>query len=117
MFLTSIIKWFDIISCLVFKGDSNQNKIHQKCKTIGGPANNKHCVFPFRFRGIVYNGCAHADYLPLEHKKNPVDSADKVSGQNMWCSTKVNHRTGNHLGGQGNWGICSTKCPKGISLN
>ena len=56
---------------------------------------NKPCVFPFKFRGLTYNNCTTADNAPED--------------KNAWCSTKVDE-FGNHVGEQGNWGICETRC-------
>ena len=65
-------------------GDSN-------CATNGGPSSNVSCIFPFKFNGVTYNECA-------------------LDSDGYWCSTKVDS-SGVHIGGQGNWGICSQGCP------
>ena len=45
------------------------------------------------FNGITYNECAH-------------------DADGFWCSTKVDSN-GNHIGEQGNWGLCGQNCVKG----
>jgi len=65
------------------------------CLTKSGPSSNQPCIFPFIWYGKTYNGC------PID----PDDSSQR------WCSTKVDSN-GNHITGQGNWGHCSSKCPK-----
>jgi len=64
------------------------------CLTKNGPSSNQPCIFPFTFRGKTYNGC-------------PIDPDDS---RERWCSTKVDSR-GRHIGGQGNYGNCNSKCP------
>jgi len=64
----------------------------QACTTNGGDSPNVPCIFPFRFNGVTYNQCA-------------------LDSDGYWCSTKVNS-SGEHIGGQGNWGTCSESCPK-----
>ena len=54
----------------------------------------KSCVFPFRYRGVVYNNCTDVDDAPVP-----------------WCSTKTNG-DGQHIGGDGNWGECTKGCKK-----
>ena len=66
-----------------------------ECITIDGPKQNSPCIFPFFFNGIKYHKCGH-----------DID----IGG--YWCSTKVDS-SGKHIGGQGNWGICGSLCPKG----
>ena len=61
------------------------------CKTIAGPSKDKDCVFPFVFKGKIYNEC-------------------RFNSDGFWCSTKVDS-TGSHI--RGNWGICGSNCPKG----
>ena len=53
---------------------------------------NAPCVFPFKHKGVVYEGC-------------PVDSSDKTR---RWCSTKIDEN-GKHV--NGNHGFCSKSCP------
>ena len=48
------------------------------------------CVFPFKFRGKVYNACTF-DHTSQDNDIKP------------WCSTKTDS-DGNHV--QGNWGVC-----------
>jgi len=65
------------------------------CTTVGGPDQGKPCIFPFRHNGVTYRECS-------------------VAGLNgtAWCSTRVNN-DGEHLAGQGLYGICPTSCPGG----
>ena len=63
------------------------------CTTSHGPDANKPCVFPFKFNGVVERCCT--------------TRGDASNG--AWCSTKVDDE-GNHIGGQGNWGNCESKC-------
>ena len=65
------------------------------CITKSGPSAGKECVFPFEFNGKTYHGC-------------PPDLEDKME---TWCSTKV-YSNGTHVGGQGEYGLCSSDCPK-----
>ena len=44
------------------------------------------------FNGITYNECAH-------------------DADGFWCSTKLDSN-GNHIGGQGYWGMCGPNCFK-----
>ena len=62
--------------------------------TAAGPSSGFKCTFPFKFDGINFNACT----LTLSPTGIP------------WCSTKVDD-DGTHIGGQGNWGECSSKCP------
>ena len=66
------------------------------CTTNGGPSSNVSCTFPFILSGVTYNECAF-----------------DIEG--YWCSTKVDY-SGVHIGGQGNWGICSQGCPVGPGM-
>ena len=63
-----------------------------------------------------YNQCA------LQPEQNDMRNAKNISlthhynqcaldTDGYWCSTKVNS-SGQHIGGQGNWGTCSESCPK-----
>ena len=48
------------------------------------------CVFPFKNKGISYNGCTSADY------------------DQLWCSTK-NGADGNYE----TWDVCTPSCKEG----
>ena len=61
------------------------------CITVGGTDPGKPCIFPFKFRGTLYNGCT------LDGKE-PGDV-------NAWCST-VNDVYGN----MEKWGDCGSDC-------
>ena len=66
------------------------------CRTSGGPAGaGVQCQFPFRHKGVLYNGCPVDPYEPNER----------------WCSTKVDGQL-EHVSGGGHYGFCSSDCPK-----
>ena len=67
-----------------------------ECLTTSGPSSGMKCIFPFKFRGETYNAC--------KSDISPAPNGDP------WCSTKVDN-DGVHIGGQGNWGVCSQACP------
>ena len=66
------------------------------CTTVGGGDPGKACVFPFRFRGTLFNRCTLVGNAPGETEP--------------WCSTLTNSND-DHQGGQGRWGFCSPTCP------
>ena len=68
------------------------------CKTVSGPDSNSFCVFPFRFEGVTYTSCTQA--------------GNTGGNTQAWCSTLVND-SGEHVGGQGKWGNCESKCQTG----
>ena len=68
------------------------------CKTTGGGTTGAACKFPFIYKGKKYNGCALVD---ADHNK-------------PWCSVRVNGN-GEHIGGQGLWGHCSSSCTTDFS--
>ena len=55
--------------------------------TDDGPESNKLCIFPFTFKGRIYNTC-----ITGKRRQRP------------WCSTKENYE-------KGKWGFCGEKCP------
>ena len=65
------------------------------CRTVAGPSFGMKCIFPFTMKetGTTFNACV----------------PDLASGI-PWCSTKVDEM-GFHIGGEGNWGDCSSECP------
>ena len=65
--------------------------ILEHCTTNAGPSSNIPCALPFIFNETVYNKC-------------------DLDSDGYWCSTKVDS-SGKHVGGEGNWGICSPGCP------
>ena len=65
------------------------------CKTTSGSDPNKPCVFPFKFGDETHKCCTTA-------LNDPGDT-------NAWCSTMVDD-LGQHVGGQGKWGVCESKC-------
>ena len=76
---------------LLFKDQSSN------CPTVDGPGSGLPCIFPFKFRGTVYNNTCSP----------PVRNTNNKS----WCSTRVD-ASGNHI--RGNWGNCDENC---MSLN
>ena len=77
--------------------------LKSRCTTVSGPAAGKQCVFPFKFQGVTYSGCAEWEYGG-EHQ-----------GQ-AWCSTMVSP-SGEHMDGNNQWGICPDTCPKHSPFN
>jgi len=63
------------------------------CRTTGGGTTGALCVIPFIYKGRKYNGCTLQD----DHSGKP------------WCSVRVDG-DGKHIGGQGLWGHCSSRC-------
>ena len=61
------------------------------CTTVAGPDKGKACVFPFRYYGGTFNECA------------------PYGTDRGWCST-LTDSNGNHMSGQGKWGICPSDC-------
>merc|ERR1711963_141941 len=77
---------------------SNESRLQSNCRVISGPANDKQCVFPFVFSGTTYTGCAEWIYGGPDTGK-------------WWCSTKTDNK-GEHVNGEGEYGICEETCPK-----
>lgn len=74
------------------------------CVASSGSAAGQTCVFPFKYNGVQYNGCA-----PLHSENRVLD---------FWCSTKTD-RNGYHItGGSGDpgkyVGFCDSSCPRDI---
>jgi len=70
---------------------------------VSGPAAGQSCVFPFKFQGVTYNGCADWEY----------------GGENTgktWCSTSTD-LSGEHRDGGGHWALCPLSCPQHNSLD
>ena len=65
------------------------------CTTVSGADPGKSCVFPFRFNGVVYNECTF--------------DGNAAGETEPWCSTLTDSNN-DHVGGQGNWGFCSSNC-------
>ena len=63
--------------------------------TNDSPDKNVPCALPFKFNGELKNACI----------------TDTDPDGRYWCSTKVNPRTKEHIGGQGKWGFCQNSCP------
>merc|ERR1712029_170430 len=64
------------------------------CTTSSGPESGKACVFPFRYKGIVYTSCATVDQA------------------SAWCSTEVD-AGGNYVTDK--YGFCPSSCPTSSS--
>ena len=62
--------------------------------TNDSPDKNAPCALPFKFNGELKNACI----------------TDTDPDGRYWCSTKVNPRTREHIGGQGKWGFCQNSC-------
>ena len=102
----AVLRGKDSFSCLfglplllIYAGFLSSKSYYQSisfisvCKTVSGPAPNKPCVFPFRFKGVTYKTCT------FEQSSTP------------WCSTGVD-KYGNHISNKGLYGNCdSRKCP------
>ena len=56
---------------------------------MGGPRSNAPCVFPFYFKGVLYETCTSAEYT-----------------QN-WCATKVGSND-SYINDE--WGNCNSDC-------
>merc|ERR1711963_293246 len=82
---------------------NTQSSLKSGCSTVSGPSVGKQCVFPFKFQGVTYNGCAEWIYGGEHHGST-------------WCSTKVD-ANGEHLDGVSEWGICPDSCSKHNSLD
>jgi len=81
----------------------NTNALRSQCVTVSGPAAGQSCVFPFKFQGVTYNGCADWEY----------------GGENTgktWCSTSTD-LSGEHRDGGGHWALCPLSCPQHNSLD
>merc|ERR1712013_613325 len=57
------------------------------CKALYGPAAGSPCVFPFKWRGVSYSGCA------------------RIYNNRTWCSTSTD-ANGEHVSGFRDWGYC-----------
>merc|ERR1712079_958932 len=64
------------------------------CTTASGPETGKACVFPFRYKGVVYKECATVDQSAA------------------WCSTEVD-AGGNFVTDK--YGFCPSTCPSATS--
>ena len=69
--------------------------VEMGCTTTSGPDPNKPCIFPFKLYGNTYECCTTALNDP--------------GNTDAWCSTMVDN-WGGHIGGQGKWGTCESKC-------
>ena len=71
-----------------------------RCIATDKTGKRKECKLPFTFYNVTYNGCP----------------PDYNNTSQSWCSTKVDSN-GNHVAGIGNFGICSSECPRGTGKN
>ena len=84
------------IKFFVANSDETDKNSANECKTVGGPRSNVPCVFPFNFKGVLYETCTSAEYT-----------------QN-WCATKVGSND-SYIDDE--WGNCNSDCfDKGITL-
>ncbi|XP_023328399.1 apolipoprotein(a) isoform X2 [Eurytemora carolleeae] len=70
------------------------------CRTVSGANNGALCVLPFTHKGITHTKCT-------------LDDADDGK---PWCST-LTDGTGQHIGGQGQWGHCIPECSENQGLD
>ena len=63
----------------------------------------KQCIFPFKYKGIVYSECTDADSV-------------NDGNSYFWCATKVNQDKEIAEGGR-NWGECNDNCRRHGILN
>ena len=52
-------------------------------------------MFPFTYKGVTHSSCT---------------TVEESEGRD-WCSTRVDP-AGNHVAGEGNWGLCAPHCPR-----
>jgi len=71
--------------------DSGDCQEPAPCNTVGkeGVGEGAHCVFPFRYRGVLYDSCT------------------TTNNDFAWCSTQISSR-GEHVKDQ--WGKCASSC-------
>ena len=81
--------WSNIILIILFSG--------AECISVGGPDPGKHCLFPFKNKGTLYNGCTLEGKQPGDEK--------------LWCST-LNDEYGNAK----KWGNCGSNCKTHFEL-
>ena len=62
------------------------------CFPISGPETGKPCIFPFLYKGVIYDECTNMDH------------------DQKWCSTKV-YSAGTHVDGK--YGHCGNDCKSG----
>ena len=77
------------------KNSSEENELEDcKVKEVAS-GNMKKCVFPFVYRGRVFNKCTVLDSGPMG---------------TPWCSTKTSSASNMHISNKGLWGLCPSKC-------
>ena len=85
------------------------------CTTVGGPAANTACVFPFTVNGVTYNTCKMdgkvktACYTTMLWGVVNITSCQYEGLDEPWCSTATTVDS-SHITGQGQYGECSTQC-------
>jgi len=70
------------------------------CVTVGGGRTGSPCVFPFIYKDKTHSGCTLVD----------------ADDGKPWCST-LTDGSGNHVGGQGQWGHCPDDCEVDVDVN
>merc|ERR1719342_338396 len=86
-------QWGDCVSDQT-SGCQEESITVPSCTTSSGPESGKACVFPFRYKGIVYTSCATVDQA------------------SAWCSTEVD-AGGNYVTDK--YGFCPSTCPSASS--
>merc|ERR1712209_234403 len=86
-------QWGDCVSDQT-SGCQEESITVPSCTTSSGPESGKACVFPFRYKGIVYTSCATVDQA------------------SAWCSTEVD-AGGNYVTDK--YGFCPSSCPTSSS--
>ena len=77
-------------------------RVEQKIKDYVKYKSYEACKFPFVYDGKVHYGCTNS---PLEENTR----------NQLWCSTKTNSSTYEHIPGVSNWGICTdSTCAKSV---
>ena len=84
------------------------------CTTIGGPADNQSCVFPFTVGGVTYNKCRTEGLVNTSCSSTLLFGVEITTCQyegleEPWCSTATTD-DGDHLAGGGHYGQCPDNC-------
>ena len=77
-------------------GNRIDRAICRTIKSYSGGAPNLPCVFPFKFKGKMFDRCTWEQ--------------SQLTNNKPWCSTMVD-KEGNHIIGEAKWGNCSPECP------
>ena len=81
--------YFQYINCLLTHSLTTEDG------TCGGTANGAKCVFPFKYKGIIYNSCTKTDH------------------DQLWCATEPVYET-NRKYGNCDCGQCFDECFDGV---